>query len=84
VARIAATRVTLTSGSTIVVKGTVEEVRRALASPVGPHAAHLQPVAFGHERPGDVIAVKLDDVQALADATPWGDEEKGSQGPHET
>jgi hypothetical protein len=58
----------------------VEEVRRALASPAGAHAAHLQPVAFGEERPGDVIAVKLDDVQRLADATPWGDEEKGSQG----
>ena len=74
-ALIAATRITLKSGSTIVVKGTVEEVRKALASPAGPDAGHLQPVALGDERPPDVIALKIDDVQALADATPWGDKD---------
>jgi hypothetical protein len=79
VALIAATRITLTSGSTIVVKGTVAEVKRALASPTGPDAAHLEPVALGDERPPDVIAVKIDHVQALADATPWGDEDVRSE-----
>ena len=74
VALIAATRITLTNGSTIVVKGTVEDVKQALASPSGPDAAHLEPVALGSERPPDVIALKLEDVQMLADATPWGDE----------
>jgi hypothetical protein len=72
VALIAATRITLTSGSTIVVKGTVEEVKNALASPTGPDAAHFEPVALGNERPPDIIALKVNDVQLLADATPWG------------
>lgn len=74
VALIAATRITLTNGSTIVVKGTVEDVKQALASPSGPDAAHLEPVALGSERPPDVIALKLGDVRMLADATPWGNE----------
>lgn len=71
---VAATRITLTNGATVVVRGTVEEVKSALASPTGPDAAHLQPVALGDERVPDVIAVKVEDVQMLADATPWGDE----------
>ena len=76
---IAATRITLTSGATIVVKGTVKEVRDALDSPTGADAAHLQPVPLGDERPPEVIALKLADVRMLADATPWGDEEEGHQ-----
>jgi hypothetical protein len=59
------------------VKGTVEEVKKALDSPTGPDAAHLEPVALGSERPPDVIALKADDVEMLADATPWGDEAEG-------
>ena len=81
VALIAATRITLTSGSTIVVKGTVEEVQKALAAPTGADAAHLEPVALGNERPPDVIALKVGDVQMLADATPWGDEAEGPKDP---
>jgi hypothetical protein len=78
----AATRITLTSGATIVVKGTVDEVKKALACPSGPDAAHLQPVALGDERPPDIIALKIEDVQMLADATPWTNEE-GLEGSHE-
>jgi len=81
---IGATRITLKSGSTIVVKGTLEEVKKALASPTGPDAAHFEPVALGDERPPDVIALKVEHVQMLADATPWGDgpaNPKGSRGP---
>jgi hypothetical protein len=77
VACIAATRITLTSGATIVVKGTVKEVKEALGSSTGADAAHLQPVALGGEQPPEVIALKIDDVQMLADATPWGDEAAG-------
>jgi hypothetical protein len=69
---VAATRITLTSGATVVVKGTVEEVRKALATPA-PDAAHFQPVALGDEPVPDVIALKVGDVVMLADATPWKD-----------
>jgi len=74
---IAATRITLTSGATVVVKGSVRDVESALASAISPDAAHLQPVALGHEPPPEVIALRIDDVQMLADATPWGDEAAG-------
>jgi len=80
VACIAATRITLTSGATVVVKGTVKEVKDALDSATAPDAAHLQPVALGDERPSEVIALKIDDVRTLADAALWGDEEEGHQG----
>jgi hypothetical protein len=71
---IAATRITLTSGATVVVKGSVRDVETALASATSPDAVHLHPVALGDEPPPEVIALRIDDVQLLADATPWGDE----------
>jgi hypothetical protein len=66
----------LVTGATLVVRGTIEEVEAALASPTGPDAAHLQPVALGREQVPELVALKADDVQMLADATPWGDEER--------
>jgi hypothetical protein len=59
----------------------VKEVRDALESPTGADAAHLQPVPLGNEQPPEVIALKMADVQMLADATPWGDEQEGQQRP---
>jgi hypothetical protein len=71
---IAATRITLTDGTTVVVSGTVAEVKAALAGSTGAEAAHLHPVSVGGEAAPGVMAIKPERVQHLTDATPWEDQ----------
>lgn len=71
---IAATRITLTDGTTVVVSGTLAEVKAALAGSTGSEAAHLHPVSVGGEVAPEVMALKPERVQHLTDATPWEDQ----------
>jgi hypothetical protein len=71
---IAATRITLTDGSTVVVSGTVAEVRAALAGLAASEAAHFQPVPVNGEATPAVLALKPESVHHLTNATPWEDQ----------
>lgn len=65
----ATTRISL-KGQTVIVYGSVEEVRDALSAATAAEAARFQPIQFGGEPKPAVIALHMDDVVMLADANP--------------
>jgi hypothetical protein len=63
----ATTRISL-KGQTVIVYGSVDDVRDALSAATAAQAARFQPVQFEGESKPAVIAVHMDDVLMLGDA----------------